>query len=367
MRNFSNRLRRTIYLLSVIFAALCVGGCTMVADNTLGSDIMPEGQVMVMRHLKYQGNTKIYFDAEADRNTKVDLAQEGKNLIETRLYRTDSLVSSNLSVGYMGVRRSEIFGERVAGFASTMLYMNSLDEEKGFGYMPIFDTMKFVLTVNNYGGDTLVPIRYKVYELLRPLDESLLKYDSEREDSVAYINWALNGDATGLYDESRPIFEFTFPNSELGEGPSTVMIPMENTAYSWDFARRLMLVPDDYATNAEWDGYGRSGIEIYSSDAKWSSKFYGLYVTPDLDKTSSDNEGAMYALDLTASGIMLQGRNRNPKAHGTPLCKFLQTTIFFRRKALLDHSRRNQLSYQSPLWEANQGHTRSSRPIRCFH
>ena len=304
MRDFFNRFCRTISFVFVVVAMLAFEGCSMVTDNTLGSDIMPEGQVMVMRHLKFQGNKIISFNATTGENEVKDASLDGKNFLETRLYRTDSLISSNLNNGYMGMRRSDVFGLRTAGFASTMLYMNAIDEEKGFGYLPIFDTMKMVMTISNYGGDTLVPIRYKVYELLKPLAKSLFS----ETDSVAYINC----DLSEVYDESKPIFEFTFPNSELGEGPATIMVPMEPTPYSWDFARRLMLIPDNYAdAGSDWDGYGRSGIECYTDDKQWVDKFHGVYIKPE--SAPSDKEGAIYELDLTASGMMLQGRSRNPK------------------------------------------------------
>ena len=288
-----------------------MGGCSMTADSTLGANMMPEEQVMEMRHLKFRGNSIIRLNPETGENEVKDAALEGKNFLETRLYRTDSLLASNTGMGYLGVRRSDTLGLRTASFASSIIYMNAIDEENGFGYQPIFDTMKLVLSVKDYGGDTLVPIRYKVYELLKPLAENVLKYDKKREqDSVAYINC----DLSEVYDESKPIFEFTFPNSELGEGPASVMIPMENTDYSWDFARRLMLIPDNYAAaDSDWDGYGRSGIECYTDEEAWSEKFYGLYIVPDMDATPVDKQGAMYALDLSASGIMLQGRSRNPQ------------------------------------------------------
>ena len=310
MRNFSSRLSRTIFVFSLLVATLVLGGCTMTVDNTLGSNFMPEDQVMVMRHLKFQGNNIIRFNSTTEENEVIDAGAEGKNFIETRLYRTDSLLSSNLGMGYMGVRRSDTLGLRVAGFASSMLYMNAIDEENGFGYMPIFDTMKLVLSVKNYGGDTLVPIRYKVYELQKPLVGNVLNHDEKRDkDSIAYINC----DLSGVYDESKPIFEFTFPNTELNYGPSTMIIPMENTEYSWDYARRLMLIPDNYADAAGgWDGYGRDSVEVYTDDEKWANKFYGLYIKPDLSKTPADKRGAIYEIDLSASGVMLQGRSRYP-------------------------------------------------------
>ena len=282
----------------------------MTADNTLGANMMPEEQVMVMKHLKFRGNTIIRLNPATGINERVDASLEGKNFLETRLYRTDSLLASNTGTGYLGVRRSDTLGLCSAGFASTMLYMNSIDEENGFGYMPIFDTMHMVMTINEYGGDTLVPIRYKVYELLKPLAENVLKYDEKRKDTMAYINC----DLSGMYDESKPIFEFTFPKSELSQGPSTVVVPMENTPYSWDYARRLMLIPDNYAeAGSEWDGYGRTDVEVYKDDKKWVDRFHGVYIKPDLENTPKNSRGAMYALDLSASGMMLQGRSRNPK------------------------------------------------------
>ena len=311
MRNSFNRFRKTLSLLLVALSALVMGGCTMTEDSTLGSNMMPEEQVMVMRHLKFQGNNIIRLNPESGQNEVIDASLEGKNFVETRLYRTDSLLSSNVGYGYLGVRRSDTLGLRTAGFASSMLYMNTIDEEVGFGYQPIFDTMKLVLSVNDYAGDTLVPIRYKVFELLKPLAGNVLKYDETRkEDSVAYINC----DLSPVYDESKPIFEFTFPNSKLGEGPSTVLLPMEPTEYSWDYARRLMLIPDNYAdAGSDWDGYGRDSVEIYTDDKTWSNKFYGLYIKPDLENTPKYRQGAIDSLNLAASGVMLQGRSRNPK------------------------------------------------------
>jgi len=319
MRNYSNRFCRAISILSFMLAALFLGGCSMTADSTLGANMMPEEQVMEMRHLKFRGNSIIRLNPETGENEVKDAALEGKNFLETRLYRTDSLLSSNVGNGYLGVRRSDTLGLRTAGFASTLIYMNAIDEENGFGYKPIFDTMKLVLSVKEYGGDTLVPIRYKVYELLKPLAENVLKYDERREeDSVAYINCDL-GD---VYDKSKPIFEFTFPNSELNEGPSTLMLSMEPVKGSdgkmseqtWDYVRRLMLIPENYAdADSDWDGYGREGIECYTDDKMWAEKFYGLYIEPDVQATPANKQGAMYALDLSASGIMLQGRSRNPQ------------------------------------------------------
>ena len=65
----------------------------MTADNTLGANMMPEEQVMEMRHLKFRGNSIIRLNPETGENEVKDASLEGKNFLETRLYRTDSLPS----------------------------------------------------------------------------------------------------------------------------------------------------------------------------------------------------------------------------------------------------------------------------------
>lgn len=304
MRNFASKLC-AIYI-SVLVAALTA--CTPDIDSTLGGEYTPENQSMSMRHLKFQGNTILEYDYNTGKNKP---PRNAANLIESRMYRTDSVISHNLGDGYFGVRRSDIYGTRSAGFASSIIYMNELDDEYGWGYKPIFDTMKLLLTINDYKGDTLVPIKYNIYELKQSLVGSALS----AEDSTAFINC----DLSAIYDEQKPIFSFTFPVAERGEGPSTTIITLDPvkgsdgkmSAQTWDYIRRLMLIPEDYATNPDWDGYGREGLELYEDEDDWREAFPGLYIKPDVSSTVG-KEGAMYATSLEASGLMLKGRNRNP-------------------------------------------------------
>jgi hypothetical protein len=164
-----------------------------------------------------------------------------------------------------------------------------------------------------------------------------------------------------VYDANKPIFEFTFPNSELGEGPASIIIPMESTEYSWDFARRLMLIPDNYAdADSDWDGYGRSGIELYQDDQKWAEKFFGLYIKPDVDNTPADKRGAMYALDLSASGIMLQGRSRNPQ-DPTMIKDTVGMYYYF-----LDSDSEHNLSVNSVKHDYNRGLTGGVSELSAF-
>lgn len=307
MRIFFKGLKSYISTIVACVSLLLTTGCSMEADNTIGFDIVPESQKMELRHLKFRGNNLIQID---ENGYNVSTPLTGKNLVETRQYRTDSLLSSMMKTGYLGVRRSDIFGLRSAGFASSMIYMNLINDDEGFGYRPIFDTLFLILSVSNYGGDTLVPINYKVYEI----KESLLGNVLNTEDSTAYINC----DLSPIYDESKPLFTFTYPIKELGQGPNTGYIALTPTPgnynglseHTWDYVRRLMLIPED--TN-DWDGYATSGIGAYQNEDVWAEKFRGLYIKPDITTSALDNEGAMYAIDLSASGLMLKGRGRHPK------------------------------------------------------
>ena len=56
MRAYSKGLRYTILSL-IATASLFFAGCTIEDGGTLGSNMMPNEQVMEMRHLKFKGNT----------------------------------------------------------------------------------------------------------------------------------------------------------------------------------------------------------------------------------------------------------------------------------------------------------------------
>lgn len=315
MKIYSNLLRGASGIVTAaacLFAMAFSTGCSADVDETLGYEMLPQNQKMIMRHLTFKGGKAIKFDTQNstdDESVYIETPAPSGNFFETTLYRTDSLISSNITYGYLGVERSDTFGIRSAGFASTIMYMNSLDEETGFGYLPIFDTMKLVLSIDSYGGDTLTPVNYTVYELQKPLLGNLVS----AEDTTAYIGCDLGT----MYDASKPLFTFTFPNPDKNIGPSTTLLAMEPVDLSengatWDFVRRLMLIPEDRSSE-NWDGYGREGMEVYEDEAKWIEFINGVCIVPDLSTIKEGERGALYDTRLSASGLSLQGRSRNPK------------------------------------------------------
>lgn len=295
-------------LLFGALVALFIVGCSADVNSELGYDIIPDHQKMEMRHLTFKGGKVIKFNSAAsNENQSVYDSEEGR-FFRTSLYHTDSLLSSNISYGYIGVEHSDTFGMRSSALASSIIFMNSVDKETGFGYKPIFDTLSLILTISDYGVDTLTPVKYQIFELTKPLIGSVVN----AADTTAYTNC----DVSQAYDESKPLFTFTFPDGKK-TGPSTTSIDltpvdMSRNGQTWDFVRRLMLIPENYET-ADWDGYARDVDSLYSDEKCWQAAFHGIYIKPVLESVDKSKHGAIYSFDLKSSGLQLQGRNRNPK------------------------------------------------------
>lgn len=308
MTNIQDSMMNCFRLLFGALVALFVVGCSADVNSELGYDIIPDHQKMEMRHLTFKGGKVIKFNSAAsNENQSVYDSEEGR-FFRTSLYHTDSLLSSNISYGYIGVEHSDTFGMRSSALASSIIFMNSVDKETGFGYKPIFDTLSLILTISDYGVDTLTPVKYQIFELTKPLIGSVVN----AADTTAYTNC----DVSQAYDESKPLFTFTFPDGKK-TGPSTTSIDltpvdMSRNGQTWDFVRRLMLIPENYET-ADWDGYARDVDSLYSDEKCWQAAFHGIYIKPVLESVDKSKHGAIYSFDLKSSGLQLQGRNRNPK------------------------------------------------------
>ena len=299
----------SLHLLVLAAVALISVGCSADVDSELGYDIIPDHQKMEMRHLRFKGGKVIVFNAATSTEDKSEYTEREGKFFRTSLYHTDSLLSSNVNNGYIGVEHNDTFGMRSSALASSIIFMNSVDKETGFGYKPIFDTMTLVLTINDYGVDTLTPVRYEIYELNKPLLGSVVN----AADTSAYSNCTMES----AYDPTKPLFTFTFPDGEK-TGPNTrtidlTPVDMSRNGQTWDFVRRMMLIPEDYDTNKEWDGYAKDTDSLYSSEKKWQQKFHGIYIKPVLESVDKTKRGSLYSFDLKSSGLQLMGRNRNPK------------------------------------------------------
>lgn len=275
MMKFNKRslsFRRLV--LAALLALPLMTACEVVTDYTLGSNLVPENQQMKAGYLSLEGlNPRRY--------------------VETRLYQTDSIVSSNVSYGYFGSSKDERLGRRSAAFMSQFTNYYLVDSGY-FGYMPIFDSAQLLLSINTWGGDTSVVQKFGVYEVTSNdyLDLSS-KNDNGEIDTTYYLRF--DPEEAGVVAE-EPLFTF-----ELGgeKGPATTAVTLKPTEAGYAYIDRLFLKEGKY----------KNDYSVYSADSlqQWLEEFKGVYIKP---METPEGEGTIYATSLEGSGISVYGRNR---------------------------------------------------------
>ena len=276
-----NRFRPAglVRALAFLLAAAAAPACTTV-DDSVGSNLVPDNQQMVAGY--------------------TTLPRKGapvKRYIETRLFRSDSIVSSNIGYGYMGSECNDTLGMRTAGFLTQFLDDMSNFRPGFFGYEPFVDSAQLRLSISQYGADTLTPQNYCIYEIIS--NDYLAAADA---DTTFYLSFdplqPIDGKPV-VSDE--PLFRFTFPDGRY-TGPSSAGVRLSITDRGERFIRRLMLQEGPY----------KDDYSIYTtadSLVQWLDEFKGLCILPDGDQTEK-GKGAIYATDLTSTALTIYGRNR---------------------------------------------------------
>lgn len=293
-----------LVVMASLFATLT--SCTTTADYTLGEELVPGNQQMVVRH-------RIYRDGvlkEADKEDKPC------KIFETRLYMTDSVKSSSLSKFYLGVQNDDRFGERRFGFSSQYLFMSGINDTAGFGYRPIYDSAMFRFKVDTFSGDTTKPIRYNVYALVDDI------VDETTKDSTFYISYDpvkeghLNADA-------KPIFTFDFPNPAKGVYTTSEAVRMQETDHTRAFIKKLLCME-----KLDQNGYATSNLKHYLSDSAFIRNFTGLYIEADRQQTI-EGSGSAFAFVPENTGFSVHGRTRNPGADTDIVIDSIDMTYYF--------------------------------------
>ncbi len=265
------------YMLAGALAGLLLAGSCTTVDDSLGSNLVPENQQM-----------KAGWTTLPRRDEAGKLLQTG--YIRTRLIQTDSIVSSNLGYGYMGSELNDTTGLRTAGFLTQYLDYIENFEPGMFGYRPFVDSAQLLLSVSEYGLDTLTPQRYGIYEITSNA------YLDGKTDTTFYLNF----DPTD-YVSTEPLFEFEFPDGRT-TGPATTAVKLDIKQAGERLLARLMLQEGEYA--GQYSLYtGADSLE------QWVQEFKGLYIRPQEPQTER-GKGAIYALDLSSSGLAIYARNR---------------------------------------------------------
>lgn len=292
MKRFNNILRTAAAALG---AAMLLGSCTKT-DDTLGANLIPTNQQMKAGYASLPGISEM----------------NPKKYVETRLFRTDSIVGSNISAGYFGTMYNDTLGRRSAGFLSQYISYYRVDSGY-FGFRPIFDSAQLLLSISAYGGDTTSVQEFAVYEITS--NDYLTKKPIAAGKSARDTTFYLGFDPTAVQTDDDPALRiigdevlFTF---ELGgdKGPSTTAVTMQPTEAGKKFVKRLMLQGEDYREGDPID------YSVYSIDSLeyFVDRFKGLYIVPTSRFSSSENgatKGTIYATDLSATGLSIFGRNR---------------------------------------------------------
>lgn len=262
---------RALALLAAL--ATAPAACTTV-DDSLGSNLVPDNQQML-----------------AGYTTLPRKGERAARYVETRLFQTDSIISSNLGYGYMGSEKNDTLGVRTAGFLTQFL-----DDMDGtfypgiFGYRPFADSVLLQLSIAQYGADTLTPQAYCIYEITSN------DYLNDNADTTFYLNFD-----PAEFVSKKPLFKFTFPDGKR-TGPATTGVRLEITDEGESFIGRLMLQEGTY----------KDDYSIYTtrdSLPHWLEEFKGLYIRPESDQTAK-GKGSIYATTLSSSFLTIYGRNR---------------------------------------------------------
>lgn len=297
MKQFNNFRRKLLPVaaLAAVIAAV-FAGCTKV-DDTLGGNLIPDNQQMKAGYVELRGE-----------------GLNPKKYVETRLFQSDSLISSNISYGYFGTILNDTLGERKAGFLSQMINYYKVDEGY-FGYQPIFDSAQIMLKIASIGRDSLTEQTFAIYEITSNeyITKKPVAANKSQADTTFYVNFDPSEpkDASGnkyaepVYDASKKLF--TFKLGGKGTTPSTATsITLEPTPEGRKYIRRLMLQEGDY----------KDKYSIYDPENldKWVEAFKGLYICSDPDtpiqQDGNKETGTIFATDLTYSGLRVYGRNR---------------------------------------------------------
>lgn len=267
--------------LLAIAAVASLTACTKV-DDTLGSNLVPDNQQMKAGFMTIDGQLN------------------PRKYVETRLFQTDSIISSNIASGYMGSTFNDTLGMRSVGFLSQYISYYKVDSGY-FGFRPLFDSAQLILSIESYGGDTTQLQDFAVYEVIsnKYLTEKPIAPGKSERDTTFYIGKfdpkKANPDGSSILGDKL----FTF---HLGgdKGPSTKSVTMTPTAEGRQYISRLMLQEGEYK--------GRYGIYSPDSLDKWVNAFKGLHICPDKDQTTPG--GAIYATKLEGTALSVYGRNR---------------------------------------------------------
>lgn len=281
MSNCNKFIGRLSVVLSLIIGFV-MAGCSVYVDDTVGANLVPENQQMKAGYLTLDNLNP-------------------RKFVETRLYQTDSIQSSNITNGYFGSMLNERMGRRTASFLTQ--YINFYNVDSGyFGHKPFLDSVQLTLSISSYGGDTTVTQQFGIFEVI---DNGYIN-----EDTTYYLRFdpeaveIVEGEGIGTTRSiiaSEPLFTFTLGGDR---GPATTAVTLQPTEAGHHFVRRLFLEEGEQSKKEN-----KYGIYSFKKDSiqLFLNTFKGLYIKPIV---VPEGEGTIYVTSLENSTLSIYGRNR---------------------------------------------------------
>ena len=324
MRIF-NRINSWLSAVVILFIAAIAtfSGCTTVADYTLGEELTPGHQQMVIRNRLYKGGMLRETDKEAT----------ACKVFETRLFRTDSVGTTSLGVVYLGHQKDSRFGNREFSFTGQTLFMKGVNDSIGFGYRPIYDSMMFIFAVDTFAGDTTKPVKFNIYELTDCI------VPESAEDTIFYANYDPRREGA-LAEDAEPIFTFQFPDPDNCIYTTSTSLRLTETEAAKAFIDKLMC-----KGKLDANGLANDNVEAYQSDSAFVANFHGLHIEVAEEPSG---EGAVFSFASKSTGLRLMGRMRNPGHDADILADTLNISYLFKDEYAEEHG---NVSAQSVLYD----------------
>lgn len=302
----------TAVAIILLAAVATFSGCTTTAEYTLGEELTPGHQQMVIRHRIYKGGKLV---VTGDNLTSNEKESSLCKIFQTRLFRTDSVRTTSLGSVYLGTQKDSRFGNRTFSFTGQMLHMKGVDDSVGFGFRPIYDSMMFVFAVDTFAGDSTIPVKYNIYELSKSI------VPESAEDTTFFANYDPRHEGV-LAEDAEPIFSFTFPDPDNGIYTTSTSLRLSETPASKAFIDKLLC-----RGKLDANGLANDNVEAYASDSAFVHNFHGLHIEV---AEQPAGEGSAFSFASKSTGLRLLGRTRNTGADADIVADTIDVKYLFK-------------------------------------
>ncbi len=295
MRNCFSRFL-SLGIVSLFLSLGAATSCTQV-DNSLGSGLIPDGQIM---------------------KTRIDtLGLEEEQAFKAYYSFTDTINSHCQTLSVIGKSTSEIFGKTTA--ATLLQYLPTRvrtdTTSMGFGYGATVDSVKLRIAMNYMSGDKEVEQTFNIFKLK----------DTIRTDTTYYVNFPYED-----YIDLTPVFSFKYKGESANADPERIKIYDREDGSDNTVGEELL---KELLSDTDLYNYTKEHTSLFRK------KFPGLVIAPAAE--SPDN-GALYYSSLPYTVLELYLHNYTDASLTTIKDKGVRQTFSFDDSKIRDTIPRSQ-------------------------